>query len=130
MLIIPPPTFRRRRGRVKCAATVAPVALSLVAGSFDPAGRYLSLTFDRAIAIAGIHTTQITLDDGSTRNQYQGDSAGASVSGATLSLLMDITGSSPSGLVLLFAPATTGIAAVNDGGTWAGVDNFVLPFGP
>jgi hypothetical protein len=131
MLIIPPPKFRQRRGRVKgtTALPPAPVALTLVSASFDPGGLHVFLTFDRAIDVAGLHADQIAVASGLTRNHYVGDPAGASVSGAMLTLLMDITSSSPAGLTLLFASATTGIVAVNDGGTWAGADTLVLPFG-
>ena len=101
----------------------------MIDASFDPAGLRAFLVFDRAISIAGLQPSQIEVADGLTSNLYAGDPAGGSVSGTVVTLLMDRIGSASGSAITLTASATTGIVAVNDGGTWAGASGLVLPFG-
>ena len=130
MLIIPPAQFRRRRGRAKGIAAAPPgAALVLIDASFDSAGLRAFLVFDRAISIAGLQPGQVQVADPFLSNLYVGDPAGGSVSGTVVTLLMDRIGSATGSAITLSASATTGIVAVNDGGTWVGASGLVLPFG-
>ena len=128
MLIIPPPKFPQRR--IKPRKFVPPVALTLVAAAFNADDLYVTLTFDRAIDIAAIDPSVIRVyDGGAALAVYQGAGDGASLDGpATLRLEMEEFGESAAGPVLLVSSDQSGIVAENDGGTWAGAVNVVLPF--
>src|ERR1700677_4322063 len=58
MLIVPPPKFRRNRGRVK--ARPGPV---LTGATYNSSGLYVQLTFDRAVNAGGLMGAQIRVDD-------------------------------------------------------------------
>src|SRR5437667_3907630 len=134
LMIIPilPKKHRKRPPKVrKPSTTPGPVALTLVSASFiaPPMPPGLVLTFDRAINVEGVVGSEFQVDDDVfTGNQYVGDPDGAGVGGATMSLVLDVAGSASGGQVLLTVGAANGIVAVDDGGTWAGVTDLVLPF--
>jgi hypothetical protein len=68
-------------------------------------------------------------DDLFTGNQFQGQPAGATLTGAaTVKLILQVIGGASGGRVLLTATALTGIVAAGDGGTRAGVTELELPY--
>jgi hypothetical protein len=133
MIIVPPIPFLRRRSRRAAVqpGPPPPVALTLVSATYqtfdDP---FLTLTFDRAIDIAGFEGSGILVDDGQFRMTLF-DALGALTLEDPQTLRIELTTVGPStaaGEVLLTAGANNGIVAVDDGGTWAGVSNLALPF--
>jgi hypothetical protein len=89
---------------------------------------FLTLVFDRAVSTAGMVGTQITVRDGglnerSCTTRRAGDAARCvTVRSSSSSGPGSVTTSK------LTATRATGIVAVGDGGTWAGVTNLVLPW--
>jgi hypothetical protein len=107
-----------------------PAALTLTTGEFNADLVYVQLGFDRAIDIAAIDPVAIQImDDLFTGNQFAGAAGTASlVAPNVLKLGLEVIGGASGGRVLLSATAATGIVAVDDGGTWAGVTDVELPF--
>jgi hypothetical protein len=134
MLIFPPPKeFRRRRKRSKRPATnptPPPAALVLVAASFSTGdGAIMRLTFDRAIDVGNVDTSQIVLRDGMFLHQQLVGNEVTVVDPTTIDLSMMATGPTGIAVQLLTASAMTGIVAVDNGGTWPGITNAELPIG-
>jgi hypothetical protein len=129
MLIIPRIPFRRQRS--KQPAQRAPgVALNLTKGVFFDAEPAVELTFDRAIDIASINPSAIQVnDDEITGNLFAGTSGATLANASTVHLPLTVIGVSEGGRVLLSATDASGIEAMDDGGTWAGVSDLELPFG-
>jgi hypothetical protein len=129
------PIYRKRRGRSRPPEVTPtpppPVALTLVAATFalTPAPPKVTLTFDRPIDVAGFQANQVTVRVSATESLYQGSGAATLVGPAVARVNLAVAGFSGTGGVKLTASGTTGIVAVNDGGTWAGVSNLALPFG-
>jgi len=132
MLIIPPTKFRKHGGRTKPQrATQAPPARELIleAAAFDNDTVTVTLTFDRAIDIAGIVVGgDIIVNDAAvTGNLYE--AYGATLAAPNIvSVNLQVVGEPTGALTTLTASAATGIVAVDDGGTWAGTTNTELPF--
>jgi hypothetical protein len=129
MLIIPPPIFRKRRGRAKRATSQQPSALVLLAASYD-VGTSVRLTFNRAIDIAAIDVSQIVVEDNNDLGFEFGGTGVATLDGAmtVVVMLMNIGDVSGAGNTLTVG-AGNGIVASDDGGPWAGVMELALPFG-
>ena len=87
------------------------------------------LTFDRAINIAALDGTQITIDDAAISATLY-DASGSALLLTPASVRMDVNAIGPSSGAgtTLNATAMTGIVAVDDGGAWAGVADVELPF--
>lgn len=118
------PFIRRRRRRI----ARAPVALTLVAATYTSTGPQVTLTFDRAINIDNLGPSQLLVSDAPDTGQ---DLVGSSILSQpnAQSVSIGLTPIGPaSGPLLLQATDNTGIVAVNDGGTWAGVMDLPLPF--
>ncbi len=130
MLVPPPVPYRRRRGRVKPAPVPPPGApLMLVSGDYNENDETLTLQFDRAINIAALNGTAITVRDGSTDNTtYNGAGAVSMLDPKTIYLTLVPVGPYDVPGVTMTATGQSGIVAVNDGGTWAGATNLALPF--
>jgi hypothetical protein len=141
MLQILIPQFRRRRGRGrgrKPQSTPAPpppppAPLILQSASYSPDGgpggeAMLTLSFDRAIDISAFDGAAVGAKDGIVNNiQYAGIIAsllGPSTVGITLQWASPYFESEQT----MSAAPTTGIVAVDDGGTWEGVTDLPLPF--
>jgi hypothetical protein len=110
---------------------VAPpaTALSLVQATYQSAVPSIRLAFDRAIDVSGLVGTQIVIADGSIsglRFDAQGDVTIINPSTVEIGLVDIEAWAGPD--VRLTAGAGSGIVAVDDGGTWAGVTNLLLPF--
>jgi hypothetical protein len=131
MLIVPQIPFRRRR-QVQ-SRKAPPAALTLIAAAFDAGAvptATLDLLFDRAIDIAGLDASQITVDDGpGSGSIWQGGGGGATlIDPQTVRLPMSEVGPSGSAATTLTATGTSGIVAEDDGGMWSGVTALELPF--
>src|SRR5689334_15469423 len=125
------PKFRKRRGRVKPARQAPPTPpapLTLVSAHYG-AGDWLRLQFDRNINIDDVDGSQIIVDDDAETGDRFDCTAGAELIGpATVQFSLNRIGSASESGEHLTASATSGIVAVNDGGTWAGVSDLALPF--
>jgi hypothetical protein len=133
MLTIPPTKFVKRRGRIKPRATTPtpppPAELVLVAAGFDGDELTLTLTFDRAVDIAGIVAgADLLVDDGATLGKLYEAVSATLLAADTVRVTMTLAGDSVGDTLTLTATAGTGIVAADDGGTWAGATNLGLPF--
>jgi hypothetical protein len=137
MISYPPPiSFRPGRRRKKQATVVSPppppppppppVGLTLVQVAYS-AGMYAELTFDRAIDIGGFNPMSVGVSDPSTTNAYQGNGAFLA-NDQTVHVDLQITGPSSSESVVMSVAGGNGIVAVDDGGTYGGVSDQVIPF--
>jgi hypothetical protein len=129
MLLVPPPKIRQRRSWPGAATAVAPVApLSLLSAVYDPVGLTLTLSFDRAVSVAGMVGSQLTVSDG-VHNGHVFAATGLVAVNAGVVQVGLVAGASAKGPKVLFsAGAGNGIVAVNDGGKWAGATGLVLPY--
>ncbi|HEY8668094.1 MAG TPA: hypothetical protein VIL86_15710, partial [Tepidisphaeraceae bacterium] len=130
MLTIPAPFFRKPRSRRGGASTPPPappgVALVLTTAEYH-SGMDVTLTFDRAIDISAFDPTQLTMVDHFPGKTYSGDSI--SLMDVNVARIFLVETGPYAGLAYqLTASADTGIVAVDDGGTWAGVTDLNLPF--
>ena len=114
--------------RVPFPLASPPVALTLVSAEYAEA-MWVELGFDRAVDISAIVVDQIEVEDGPVSNAIWQGSGAATLVGPTVVRVpvTEFDPSSSSGTVLN-ATAATGIVAVDDGGTWAGVSELGLPF--
>lgn len=105
-----------------------PAPLTLVFASFDAITAILRLGFDRPIDIGGLVANQLIVDDGDSGTRYGGIGAGTLFDPATVDVdLSELeAGSFPD--TRLDAGAGSGIVAADDGGTWHGVTDRLLPF--
>lgn len=133
MLNIPAPRFRKRRGRAKRPAqqSAPGVALVLESAIFqgDDAPQWVQLGFDRAISIAGLNGAQITVVDGALESvTYRATGSASLVNPTTVRINLVSIGPSEGPDVVMTATGATGIVAMDDAGTWAGVSDLVLPY--
>jgi hypothetical protein len=127
MLIFPPP--ERHQKRIKPRLKPPPRALSLVRATYDASGPRVILTFDRAIDVTGIDVGQFRVLDGVTSfRNYYGSGVPTLDDPATMRLSLTELGATGAGSVTLTVLDENGIKAVDDGGTWGGVDELALPF--
>jgi hypothetical protein len=128
MLLIPTIPFIGKRRKPQ---TPPPAALTLVEASYSTDdGALVRLKFDRAIDIAGIDESQIGVKDGlSLHQQLVGNAGGVVViDPQTIDVYLVASGAYAGADQLLTATGATGIVAVDDGGTWAGVSDLALPY--
>jgi hypothetical protein len=131
MLTIGPTEFRRHRRIKPRAETQAPppAALTLVAAAYDNDSVTLTLTFDRAIDIAGIVGGDVIVNDADiTGNLYEATGPATLTSPTTVRIELNGVGEATGTGVRLSAGSANGIVAEDDGGTWAGVADVELPF--
>ena len=131
MLLPAPPLYpRKRRPRPRKTTRVPtppPVALELVSGVWEVGG-LLTLTFDRAVDVAGIVPTAFIVHDGPTGFSYQGISVYDHSTPQTVTVEMGGIAEYEGATVLLDAASANGIVAADDGGTWGGATDLELPF--
>lgn len=108
-------------------SSAPPVALTLVAASYSTAA-WVRLSFDRDINIAAIHVGAIIVSDANTGQTYVGSGVATRIATQTVQVPLAILTTSTGSGIKLTASGATGIVAVNDGGTWGGVSQLVLPF--
>jgi hypothetical protein len=105
------------------------VALNLVAATYDVDTQSVMLGFDRAVDVSAFDPAEITLQDGIyTAGSFIGSGPASVINATTIQVFLEQIGSPTVSDVELSATALTGIVATDDGGTWAGVTNVVLPF--
>jgi hypothetical protein len=122
-----PLIYRRRAGVAK--PRKAPQTLVLVSASYDDTIPMVFLTFDRAVNASALVVAAVTVNDGSIApGLYGGDGPPGIESPTTISIALARLSDTPVGPVTLSASALTGLKAVDDGGTWAGVSELGLPF--
>ena len=102
--------------------------LTLVAAEFGEA-TWVRLTFDRPINIAALVGPQVTIDDAPiTEFRWAGTATATLLGPAIVRIDVALAGPASGPGTTLTASAATGIVAVDDGGTWAGVSDLPLPF--
>ena len=122
MLIPVPPKSRKRDAKRRA---VRP--LKLVAATYTE-GTSVTLTFDRAVEVAGIDVAAITVADEAAGYLFEGTGAATPLSETSVLVPLVDVEQSPVAGTLLTAGAGTGIVADDDGGTWAGVTDLALPY--
>jgi hypothetical protein len=105
------------------------VSLTLVSASYDESVPAVFLTFDRAVDVSAFVASQVIVNDGSIAPGIWGGVGPAGIlSPVQIAVGLERLGDAPVGPVTLSATALTGLVAVDDGGTWAGVTDVGLPF--
>lgn len=108
----------------------APPALVLQAAemiNFEPP--VLRLRFDRAIDVSNVDAGQFVVEYPSGPGyKYVGDAVAGMTAPDTFDLAMEVSEPATGSQDLLSATSATGIVAVDDGGTWGGVSNLLLPY--
>ena len=126
------PRFQKRYMAPKGRATEAPpppLALTLVSATYDIETESVILSFDRAVDVADFDPAAITVQDGEfAAGLFVGSGPAEVVNPTTIQVFLEQIGSPTVNDVELSATAASGIVAVDDGGTWAGVTALVLPF--
>jgi hypothetical protein len=106
-----------------------PAALTLVSATFDATGPRVTLTFDRAVDASGMDVGQVRVFDGATTfRNYVGQGAQTAETPQSVRVSLQELGATGAGNVTLTVLEENGIVAVDDGGTWEGVDELALPF--
>jgi hypothetical protein len=133
---LPPfPTFIPRkpiryRQKIAAAEAAPAVAVALVSASYDLDDGSVILTFDRAVNASALDASAITVNDGEfAAGLFVGSGPATVINPTTIKLFLEEIGGPTVNDVELTATAASGIVAVDDGGTWAGVTALVLPFG-
>jgi hypothetical protein len=124
------PKFRKRYKPLKRKdAEAPPAALTLVSATYDIETESVTLAFDRAVDASAYDPAAITVQDGEfAGGLFVGSGPATVVNPTTIQVFLEQIGSPTVSDVELSATAATGIVATDDGGTWAGVTNVVLPF--
>jgi hypothetical protein len=130
MLILPAPKRRHRRPP-RSPALAAPLALMLVAASYDRTAHlnWVRLRFDRAVEIGGIDVAAVYVNDDDSDEAYIGGGSASLVTAQEVQVPLVILHGSTGPGTQLTVSAASGIIAADDGGTWAGVSALPLPFG-
>jgi hypothetical protein len=129
MLIIPPPKPVKKQPKIRPPAVVparpgAPVML--VSATYNSEELNLILEFDRAIDMSGFDPSQVTVRDGPNNGRMYTAVSPGQLDPTTIAVSLTDAGPFVGEDVTLWATATTGIVAVDDGETWPGVSGFVL----
>jgi hypothetical protein len=131
-MVVLPPAKRKSLGRPTDAMAnrpAPPQTLVLVSASYDENEPVLFLTFDRAVDASAFVAGQVIVNDGSFDSGVYGGVGPAGILSPTqISVVLELLSGTPPGPVTMTATALTGLAAVDDGGTWAGVSDVGLPF--
>lgn len=124
MIVASPPKKAHKRQPKPRIARI----LTLTAATYQPATS-VRLTFDRPVDIAALNVAAIGVDDGAINHiVLQGTGTPTLIDPQTVQIPLSTVTMSSATQVLLTASAATGISAVDDGGTWSGRTNLVLPF--
>jgi len=132
MLIPTPPKYVKRHRPLKKKVQFGPppAALTLVEASFAT-DDYVSvrLTFDRAVDAGALNGAQITVGIAEYGYLYNATGTVYVIDPATIDIILVQIGGYEGEADELNATALSGIVAVDDGGTWAGIANAELPIG-
>ena len=100
-----------------------------MSASYDENVLELTLEFDRPIAVGGFQGSAVIVRDGTANNtEYEGTAPATLIGPARVLIPLTAVGGAFGPEITLSASALSGIVAVDDGGTWAGVSDLVLPF--
>jgi hypothetical protein len=103
--------------------------LRLVSAVYDDTVPMVFLTFDRPVNALAMVVGAVTVNDGTFNNGVYGGIGGPGIESPTvISVVLERIGDTPAGPATLSASALSGIVAVDDGGTWAGVSGLGLPY--
>ena len=128
MILKVPPPFRKPRPKIRPARQSSPPALTLVS-AFTVGEDQLRLVFDREVDAAGLVANQITVNVPSGSGWlYVGQDLQDQPDPESIVIGLLQQGPATGTLDWMSATAGTGIVAVDDGGTWAGVTQIPLPF--
>ena len=131
MLIIPPPKVRNPRGHIKWKAVSPPAGAPLVLqDAYYNNDGYLTLRFDRAIDVSGVDGSAIVVNDMTAGSLFNGTGGVSGLDDVMVIFTLVVIGSATEAGIHLNASASSGIVAVDDGGTWAGVSELELPWEP
>jgi hypothetical protein len=129
------PPFRKVRNAARTAKSARPsppgVALELLSAAYDDADAALFLEFDRPVTVAAFvgGATIVVRDGAFDFVEYQADTGGATIiNPVTVRVVLQTVGPYEGEGVGMSVTAGTGIAAVDDGGTWPGTAGVGLPF--
>jgi hypothetical protein len=126
--IFQPRKVPHRRPRTP-TPSAPPATLVLVSANYDETVPVLTLIFDRAIDASRFVAGQVIVNDGSLNMGVYGGVGPATVDARTrISVALTRLADAPLAPATLTATALTGLTAVDDGGTWAGVSDVGLPF--
>ena len=129
MLSAPITKTKTRRIAEKRSATPPPPPLVLVAANYDTTVLELFLTFDRAIDITSIDVSAFSVQDGEDGNVVAGFGTPDIGTPNQALVYMVWVGDYGGPDIRMTAGAGNGIVAADDGGSWAGAVDMVLPFG-
>ena len=137
MLLKPVPLIYRKRANVRRRppASQAPVVTGpvLVAATYDVLVPSLTLTFDRAVNLAGegdaLNAETITVHDGVNGIEQFNNPDATGAGTATLVVSLFSNGPWAGAGVTMTCGAGSGVVAAVGGETWAGVTDLELPFG-
>ena len=105
------------------------MALTLVSANYDETVPLLSLVFDRAIDASGFVASQVMVNDGSINMSLYGGVGPAIIEAPErISVALQVLATAPLAPTTLSATALSGLVAVDDRGTWAGVSDVGLPY--
>ena len=99
----------------------------LVAADYEES-TWLWLSFDRPLDIAGLVGSAIQVNDPSNGTLFAATGPATLNEPTVLQLGLVVVTDSSTGDLSVTATGASGIVAVDDGGTWAGVTNLLLPF--
>lgn len=121
------PAKARVRRKRRQAPVAPPPALPLTAVEYHESG-WVRLTFGRAIDIAAMVVGTVVVDDGDQGYQFVGTGTPTLTGPATVQVPLANHGTTPSLDTTLTVAPCNGVVAADDGGTFAGVSNVVIPF--
>jgi hypothetical protein len=128
MLLPAPPLFPKKRKPKAKASRQAPVAAGPVLVSAAFGGSVLTMTFDRAIDVAGLTPGQVVIDDGPNGVEWAGTAEFEQLTPQSVSVTMIENTEFAGAGVTLTATGGAGIMAQDGESAWAGVTGVELPF--
>ena len=121
----PPKTHHRRPPKPKKRSVPSQPGLMLQAVLYPAnSGQSIHLEFDRDINIGSINVGQILVSDSTLNKIRQGTGSATLIDSQTVQIDLDDAGAYSGDDDVLNASNDTGIVAVDDGGTWAGVSDY------
>ena len=127
MVSIPPPIYRKRRGRPRPADVRRSEPLELVSASYQDAD-FVELTFNQSIDVSGMDPDEFSVSDGVMAGAtFAPTGTPTMVNSQTVRLALTQVDTYSGASILLTVGAGNGIVAVGDGSAWAGVENYEIP---
>ncbi len=122
--IIPAKPRVWRKRRASSPSSAPPTALVLMDAEYEEA-TWVWLTFDRPVDIGALDGAAIVLDDPLYQlRRYAGQGATSLTAPNIVQIGLTDAGPATGTIVTVSATAMSGMVAVGDGGTWAGVSDY------